>query len=123
MLRALNGSSIKDQISTKSVLKKFNLLSVNQMNAQIKLTEMWKTINIENYPIKTELVECQDVGINTRARSLGLLKEHKVTNKSQKTFTNDAIHIWNLATSAIKECATIYSAKKSIRLFVASLPL
>ena len=42
MLRALNGSRIKDQISTKSMLLKFKIISVNQMNAQIKLSEMWK---------------------------------------------------------------------------------
>ena len=28
------------------------MLSVNQLNAQIKLTEMWKAVKKENYPIK-----------------------------------------------------------------------
>ena len=32
-------------------LKKFNLLSVNQLAAQIKLQEVWKSINIEKYGI------------------------------------------------------------------------
>ena len=59
LLRALNGSRISDQISNKSMLVKFKILSVNQMNAQIKLSEMWKSINIENYPLKTELLEMQ----------------------------------------------------------------
>ena len=40
LLRALNGSRVSDQICTKSLLLKFNILSVNQMNAQIKLSEM-----------------------------------------------------------------------------------
>ena len=30
------------------MLKKHNMLSVNQLNAQIKLTEIWKAINIWN---------------------------------------------------------------------------
>ena len=46
LLRALNGSRISDQISNNSMLVKFKILSVNQMNAQIKLTEMWKSIHI-----------------------------------------------------------------------------
>ena len=84
---------------------------------------MWKSIHIKNFPIVTSLIECQDIGTNTRARSSGLLLESKVTNKSQKTFTNNAIHILNLAPSVIKECKLLYSAKKAIKDFVASLPI
>ena len=49
LLRALNKSK-SDKISTKSLLTKFNLLSVNQLAAQIKLQETWKSINIQKYP-------------------------------------------------------------------------
>ena len=41
-----------DRNTTESLFKKVNLLSVNQTNAQIKLTEIWKAFNNENYPIK-----------------------------------------------------------------------
>ena len=55
------------------MLVKFKMLSVNQINAQIKLNEMWKTIHIEKYPIKTlQLVANADV-MNTSARTAGLL--------------------------------------------------
>ena len=93
------------------------------MNAQIKLSEMWKSVNIANYPIKTVKVESQAEGINTRAKFSGLLKELKVTNKNEKTFTKDAIHIWNLAPREIKECTSFSSSKKAIKTFVASLPI
>ena len=53
LVRVLNNSRISDKISTKFMLSKFNLLSVNQMNAQIKLTEIWKSVNVKNYPIKS----------------------------------------------------------------------
>ena len=92
------------------------------MNAQVKLNEMWKSFNIKNYPIKTELLECQPDGINTSARSSGLLKEMKMSYRSQKTFTNDATHIWNLVPSSIKHCKSLYSAKKYIKAFVVPLP-
>ncbi len=45
MLRVLDGAKIGDQKSTKILLEEQNMLSVNQMAAQIKLTEMWKASN------------------------------------------------------------------------------
>ena len=45
LLRTLNGTRVKDKISTRSLLNKFNMLAVNQLNAQIKLLEMWKNIH------------------------------------------------------------------------------
>ena len=123
LLRALNGSRITDQISNNSLLVKFKFLSVNQMNAQIKLTEMWKSIHIVNYPTKTELIVDYTEGTNTRSRNSGLLKEEKVTVKSQRTYTNNAIHIWNQAPNSIKDCVSIYSAKKRIKAFIALLPI
>ena len=52
LLRALNNTRIKDKISTKFLLDKFGLLSVNQLSAKIKLVEVWKSIQSEDYPIK-----------------------------------------------------------------------
>ena len=49
MLRLLNGSRISDRISTSSLLTKFNMLSVNQINTRIKLSEMWKAVNDEDH--------------------------------------------------------------------------
>ena len=43
LTRFLNNSKISDKISTKTLLKNINGLSVNQLNAQIKLTELWKS--------------------------------------------------------------------------------
>ena len=94
------------------MLTKFNILSVNQMNAQIKLTEMWKSINIKKYPIKTVLLNSQVDGMNTRSRNVGLLKEEKTTYRSQKTFTNDAIHIWNKIPVTIKTVCLFTVQKK-----------
>ena len=54
MLRAINNSKIKDQVSVTSMLNKFNLLSVNQLAAQIKLTEVWKSVNVKDYAISLD---------------------------------------------------------------------
>ena len=53
-MRFLNNKNIKDFINTKTGLTKtlldnLNGLSVNQLNAQFKLAECWKAVNVANY--------------------------------------------------------------------------
>ena len=67
LLRFLNGSKIKDKISVRNLLTKFELLSVNQLAAQIKLGEMWKAMIIEDYPLKVEQRRIMEEGAATRA--------------------------------------------------------
>ena len=45
------------------------------------------------------------------------------TAKSQTTFVNDAIKIWNAAPITIKNSKTLAIAKKEIRKFVTTLPI
>ena len=59
MLRAINCTKIKDKISIKSMLDKFQLLSVSQLAAKIKLIEVWKSINKEDYPIRLDAYKLQ----------------------------------------------------------------
>ena len=57
MLRFLNNKKISDKISTRSILQKMELLSVNQLIVQIKLGDMWKATHIDNYPTKIYVTE------------------------------------------------------------------
>ena len=123
LTRFLNGTQIKDKISTKSILTKLNMLSVNQMNAQMKLTEAWKVNNEPEYPIKWVMKSTQDDERLTRATAADIVPETARTNLSQSTFNNDAKKIWNLAPLHIKNCTSIFGAKKAIKNFVATLPI
>ena len=105
------------------MLKKFKIISVNQINAQIKLNEMWKSVNISNYPIVTNAVSRIEEVAQTRAVSSGQLIEERVTNLSERSFIHDAMHIWNKAPSNIKECKSYSSAKKAIKMYVLNLPI
>ena len=67
LLRTLNGTKIKDRFSVASLLGKFNTMSVNQLNAQIKLLEIWKALNQKDYPLKIVQQEVNDKGVTTRA--------------------------------------------------------
>jgi hypothetical protein len=51
MLRILDGALVLDRKSTNTLLDNQNMLSVNQIAAQIKLTEMWKASNDSQSPI------------------------------------------------------------------------
>ena len=123
LLRVLNGTCNSDKISIKTMLTSLGMLSVNQINAQIKICEMWKSTRIPKYPIKTELIQRPADVANTRAVSLGELKEGKLSNASQRTFLNDAMHIWNKTPINIKQSVSLYTAKKAIKNIVFTLPI
>ena len=79
----MNGSKISDRIKTKTILNKFDNLSVNQLNAQMKLMEMWKANNCTNYPTKIKKMESNEERSTTRAVSAGKLVEFGIITKCQ----------------------------------------
>ena len=99
------------------------MLSVNQMNAQIKMTEMWKSNNVPNYPLnivrKTQEKEIR----TTRAETSDQLIEPGKTCILQNTSLSDASRAWNKVPNCIRQCETIWSAKKEIKKFVKQLPI
>ena len=121
--RFLHGSTLMDRINTKIVFKETNLLSINQINAQIKLVEMWKSQNDKNYPIQwtKRSDEQKREGLKTSNKPEIVIKGK--SNIQSQTFVNDAAKLWNHAPSALKTCKTLGSAKKQIKLFIQSLPL
>ena len=114
LVRLLNGKSLIDMVSTEVLLKNIGMSSVNQMHCQIKLLEIWKAMNVKDYPIKiTSTSSCSDSAI-TRSGGNERLVEIGKSNLCSKTFINDAIKIWNRAPKELKECSTIYTDKKAI---------
>ena len=99
------------------------MLSVNQMNGQIKLTEAWKISNIPNYPIKWEMKQIDDEDRITRATSANIVPETARTTLAQNTFNNDAKKLWNKAPEDIKNAKSLSSAKKAIKKYVTTLPI
>ena len=127
MLRAINGSKIKDRISISSMLTKFNLLSVNQLAAQIKLTEVWKSQNVPGYPI---IMDPYNQGATIPTTTLHLRpKPTRTFNDSSRlmvskySFIVDSARLWNLAPPEITMAATLNLAKKAILAHVKSLPV
>ena len=122
LVRILNGARLLDKISAKTLAEKLGLLSVNQMNAQVKLTEMWKALNSDNKSLKITIKNKSSDAAITRADKNVVLLEHGLSERCKKTFLNDAAHVWNDSLEIIKNSKTLYSAKKAIKTFVETLP-
>ena len=86
LLRLLNKTQVKDGISTVSMLEKFGMLSVNQLNVQVKLMEVWKSQKITNYPLKIAKQTIDENICTTRASAQGRLIEIGKITTTKKNF-------------------------------------
>ena len=89
----------------------------------MKLTEMWKANNFNNYPIVFPRQMAADNTVNTRACLEGRLIELGTKPLTLKTFICDATRIWNNAPSQITKAHSIGVAKGEIKKFVKTLPI
>ena len=87
------------------------------------MLEIWKAINIANYPLQIKLNSVKNLGAATRAACKGVPIEVGKTTLTQKSSVSDAIKIWNVAPSLIKDCTTVYQAKKEIERYAMSIPI
>ncbi len=123
LLRLLTGTKKMDCVKIEDLLTKVKMMSVNQTAAQIKLTEMWKAVHDNGYPIKVQLKSSQEKGMSTRSCTRGEVVEVGSSTKTIKSFIGSATRLWNLAPEAIKNAATIWRAKAEIKKFCLSLPV
>ena len=123
MLRMLENKRIKDRVSIKSMLEKNKMLSVNQTNAQIKLTEMWKMETNKEYPVRGERQRRQENGRETRGFTSGKWIEFGTSTKAKNSFLGDATRLWNRAPEEIKTMKTIMTAKRAIKKHCMPLPV
>ena len=121
--RFLNGSKLTDKINNNSIYKNLNLLSINQINAQIKLMEVWKSNRSPSYPVQWVNTNENKLRTDLRSSNQIQLKMTGMSNNQMSTFCNDAACIWNHAPDSIKSCTSIYTVKKEIKKFVSSIPL
>ena len=87
-------------------------MSVNQMNCQIKLMEVWKSLNLEGYPLKVAQQSVPYVGTSTRAALIGKPINIGKSTATRNSCVSDSVRIWNLAPKSVTESTTAYHAKK-----------
>ena len=123
LARFLNGCNISDKINNKTIFENTKLTSVNQLNAQIKLLEVWKSQNNKDYPIKWNTLVNQAQRTSSRLIPEYRLTETGRTKISNSTFKNDAARLRNKAPQSIKNCKSLYTVKSEIKKFIKTLPL
>ena len=125
LLRLLNNSKVSDKISTKSMLEQFQLLSVNQLAAEIKLIETWKSINIEGCPTELEPYNLNQADNEYRLRPQPnrIFNDTARLQLSLSSFYIDAARLWNNAPATVKSALTLNVAKKAIKEHCKSLPV
>ena len=113
---------ISDKVHTEDLLKTTNMLSINQLNAQIKIMKIWKANNIKDYHLKLNNKEIVTGNISTRACTQGRLIEPGTKPIMQKTCILDAIRLWNKTPSVVTLATSLPSAKQASKDFVKTLP-
>ena len=121
--RFLHGSTLMDRINTNVIFNDIKILSVNQMNAQIKLLEVWKSIYVNSYPLKWVTREDSIIKQGLKFTNKPDLVVNGHSKPQMQSFFNDAAVLWNLAPKQIKECKSIGTVKKCIKTFVKTLPI
>ena len=122
LLRLLNNVKISDKQRSTVLAKNLNVLSVNQLNAQINITEMWEAINDPKYPLKFKNSNTNDSAMISRSKIEGKLLIKHDSDNLKSTFKNNGIKVWNSAPDNVKNCKSLFTAKKLIRAFAISLP-
>ena len=125
LLQVLNNSKTKDIIPTSTLLKKFDLLSVNQLAGQIKLIETWKAVHIEGYAIELDPYN-KDRPNNThelRTQTNRVFNDSAKLKIASQSFNIDAAKLWNRAPKSVTEAASLQVTKTAIRTLVLSVPI
>ena len=94
----------------------YRQLSVNQINAQIKLTEIWKAYNDDDHPFKLQKNPVNVEERVTRAMTDGLLKSDALTKVTKNTFINDSITAWNKSPMDIKNSTNLHGVKLPLKI-------
>ena len=123
MSPVLENVNLKDRTPTLTLLNNQKMLSVNQISAQIKLTEMWKAINIPKFPIKVSKQMAPLDSRTTRGVTNGKIVEEGSSNLIVNSFIGDATRLWNKAPEVIKMAQSLMTAKTEIKKFVLTLPI
>ena len=100
------------------------MLSVNQLIAQIKLTEKLKALNNKNSSLKNlKMKSAGDCERISRSITNGDQIEEGTSSLARSSYLNDSSRLWNSAPSEIKACISLYTVKKEIKKYVKTLPI
>ena len=92
------------------------------MNAQAKLTTIWKALNVQDHPFNLKMPEINIEDKVSRSKTNGQIPTQGYSNLTKSTFISDSILAWNKAPEDIKKCKSLSGAKTLIKKFAQTLP-
>ena len=123
LARFLTGKSLLDKIPTSDIFKELMIPSVNQISAQIKLLQVWKSKQSSTFPTQWESKNEVSQERRTRSDKENPLMETTGGQIITSTFVSDAARLWNSAPDSIKSSTSLHMAKKNIKEFSLTLPI
>ena len=118
VLRLLCNSKRDERKPIGELLGQLGWLSLNQMSCEVRLIEVWKSLNLEDYCLK-DLFE----RVNSRNSERIRLKSAFKSRLRENSFHYPSVRIWNTAPSTVTHAKTESQARKAIRNFVQTLPI
>ena len=112
-----------DCISVKTMLDRLGWLSINQLAAEVRLIEVWKSINNSEYSLSHIFSRFESSTLTTRAQQSQRLKNCLKSSYRENSFQYPSVLLWNLAPNSVTKAVSEKSARKAIRAFVKSMPL
>ena len=122
LLRLLCNSKRENRKPVKEMLDQVGWLSINQMSCEIRLFEVWKSLNVESYYLK-ELFEKVSTNHNTRSETNIRLKAGFKSRLRESSFQYPSVQVWNSAPPSVTRAQSESQARKAIRDYVKTLPI
>ena len=122
-LRIVVGVRLSDRMSIAELLSQVRVPSVNQLAAEVTLTEIWKLLK-QDTPISTHFTWLDDYSTKiTRNTGKNLLSAPTPGGSNAGKFVRNAATLWNTATQEIRNTQERNEMKRLIRQFSRELPI
>ena len=110
-LRLLTNRKRQDHGKIKDMLNELDWLSINQLCAETRLVEAWKTVHFDNYCMKdTVKIKEKSKYISTRSDDQTLLETGQNDKFTNGSFVHLTAKAWNCAPKSVKEAAKLHQA-------------
>ena len=122
LLRLLCSSKRGNRKPRQELLAQVGWLSINQMSCEIRLIEVWKSLNLDNYCLK-EMFEKINSSQTTRLVNKIRLKANFKTRLRESSFHYPSVQVWNSAPLSVTKATSESQARNAIREYVKTLPI
>ena len=123
VLRLLCNSKRSSHRSIESMLEQLGWLSITQLSAEIRLVEVWKGLNKENYCLSELFEKAESNNGITRSAGLNKLKTVFKSKIRENSFAFPSVQLWNSSPADITTETRESRVRKAIRNYVKTLPI